>query len=769
MDNCCTSQRLTDDYTVDEEFPPLGKEPKDKHASPFQTHFPQEPQDLSLGSGTPTLPPGLPLPHGHPVAALLHSPLKPSSPGSVASPPVQETSAAPAKGSIQIRQENIYWRQTPDKQITPSHGPRQERLIGLGDVSLGSPKMKPSKTNHDRAKGISLSGGKDPSVVLAEAPQRVNRQSSKKLKPIKLSLPLTPGPSQDVTLSRDRTQSQTAPLTGVFSQIGSRPNTPLTGISRASDSSSTRLPRVLRVADTPKVETPPSASAVLSVSSVLASKAPSRRASISSSRPVTPGELGSDYEPNTSASVSRANSPPPSRVGSAPLRTMTKSQAKKERKLKAKQVEAKKDEPVTTVSIEEPVQAPIIGRKRKTKKPPVGATEQSEMNPASASEQDKPLSNAEYRTVTKSDQKPDAANRARSSDTGAKEGGNAPVDGKDPNREKANAETWRSNNTLEQLIKDAQVTGTSIKELFLERTSPLQIILAQLHKSDALDLNTHPLFNPPNLNQRFDMKCSSEDYDKLKHPIELNEEHRKKLLQGEPIHINHDSNLQKNRCLVTPRGCILHHLSPGEEGRYLTLEKSMAMIMDSIQEYPTLSITDPDLTNRGGGLDALFATPEKFNIRWVDERPQTGLTSGSSNTAMASGTDSSAFSNTSTQPNALSAMDADTTRNHNWPITNTAELLNSTASVRSFATATAKHMLGASSVAISEDMPDLEGVLGMSDEELRSFIDRSQRELENSRKEFEAVDKRLATLVKRNKKLAYQALTTTVDTGTSPS
>jgi CCR4-NOT transcription complex subunit 4 len=51
----------------------------------------------------------------------------------------------------------------------------------------------------------------------------------------------------------------------------------------------------------------------------------------------------------------------------------------------------------------------------------------------------------------------------------------------------------------------------------------------------------------------------------------------------------------------------------------------------------------------------------------------------------------------------------------------------------------------------------------MTDEELRSFALKSQKDLEGSRKELDAIDKKLAALFKRNKKLAQQALATTVE------
>ena len=436
---------------------------------------------------------------------------------------------------------------------------------------------------------------------------------------------------------------------------------------------------------------------------------------------------------------------------------MTKSQAKKERRQKAKELEAKKQE--ATAVVEEPVQAPIIGRKRKTKKTPVSSND----SPAAApdnTETGKSANSAGSDSNEKAGQRTEAAKKNKSNEKATKDSKATVTEEKATVEQKAPAEAWRSKNTVEQLMKDAESSGVPVKELFAERTSPLQVLLAQLHKSAELDLNNHPLFNPANLNQRFDMKCNADDYDILKQPIELTDEHRKALMRGEAIRVNSDSNMLKDRCLISPRGCVLHHLSPEEEERYLALEKNIAWAIDTFQEYSNVPITEPDVTNRGGGLDALFATPENFNICWVDET-SAGLTSGSPTAGM-SLSDASG-STIPAPPNVLSAMEADSTRSHNWAIANTAELVNATAtSVRSFAAATAKHMLGAAGVVMG-NIPDLDDVVGMTNEELRSFAVKSQKDLESSRKELDTIDKKLNALVKRNRKLAQQALATTVD------
>ncbi|KHN99017.1 general negative regulator of transcription subunit 4 [Metarhizium album ARSEF 1941] len=119
-------------------------------------------------------------------------------------------------------------------------------------------------------------------------------------------------------------------------------------------------PRTLRLMSIPRaLESPALPSPIQSV----ASKAVSM-----SHRPGTPSsEMVSDTASIVSASISasRAGSPPPSKVGSAAVRTTTKSQQRKQRKEALKQetksiAEASKPDP------EE--HAPVIGRKKKQKK-----------------------------------------------------------------------------------------------------------------------------------------------------------------------------------------------------------------------------------------------------------------------------------------------------------------------------------------------------------------------------------------------------------------
>ncbi|KAL4962154.1 CCR4-NOT core ubiquitin-protein ligase subunit MOT2 [Aspergillus stella-maris] len=752
------------DNKLDEEFPPLGagashKRSADSFGSLMRSQLMSDSQPLGR-SGTPSLPPGLPLPQPHSIAALFQEHAKPASPvSSVTGPPPGLEPPSPSVAAASRSSEDDAGLES--KQGAEAN-PSSSKTKNAAEISLGSPVAKPaSRVRSKRGKSkeeLDAAAEAEPSL-----PKPIGTNDAKtappsaKVKPMKLDLSFnTPNAAEPPSATEPPYHipfSQAAPA----SSINSRPNTPLTGAARVAESPAPRQPRVLRVVDTPKAETPPPMSATQSVASLsMTGKVRSRRHSVSSqSRSDTPGDLGSEADLYASTTASRANSPPASsRIGSAPVRSITKSQLKKERKQKAKEAEAKQQE--TTTAPEEPVQAPIIGRKRKTKKAPTESPNlPSESATAASSRKPSVVATKEEPEKTESPKKSKPVEPAPKESKPPTPEVKAPAEPKQP-------EAWRAKNTVEQLLKDAEATGASLKELFTERTSPLQALLSQLHKSGALDLNTHPLFNPSNLNQRFDMKCTSDDYEDLKQPIELTEQHRKALLRGDPIRVSSETNSLKHRCLISPRGCILHHLTPEEEDRYLALEKSISWAIDTFQEYPTIPITEPDATNRGGGLDALFATPENFNVCWVDETSAAGLSgsvSAPSTTSDGQGNLSSS-SAAPLPPNVLSAMEADSTRTHNWAIANTAELMNATAtSVRSFAAATAKHMLGAAGVVMG-NLPDLDDVVGMTDEELRSFAIKSQKELEASRKELDAVDKKLAALVKRNKKLASQALAT---------
>lgn len=151
--------------------------------------------------------------------------------------------------------------------------------------------------------------------------------------------------------------------------------TPLSAPSTQTTTTRTDQARTIRVVPVSKVDHAVKsavASPTVPESATTTSARPlSRRPSLSSVQgPGTPvSEKISDNASFTSTSLSRANSPPPSKVGTAPVRQTTKAQQRRERQARAKEADKSKaeDEPIKPI-VEEPVQAPIIGRKKKAKK-----------------------------------------------------------------------------------------------------------------------------------------------------------------------------------------------------------------------------------------------------------------------------------------------------------------------------------------------------------------------------------------------------------------
>ncbi|MCJ1312275.1 transcriptional repressor general negative regulator of transcription subunit 4 [Agyrium rufum] len=154
----------------------------------------------------------------------------------------------------------------------------------------------------------------------------------------------------------------------------SQPATPATPVS-VSTEASIPAPPLTRARTIRVVPAKGESSTKPSISSAGPSSAiPSRQPSISSIvQPLTPMDTVSDTASLPSTSVSRPGSPPPGKVGSAITRVISKKQAKKERQARAKMAEESQTSGGTNTpqpTAEEIVQAPIIGRKKKSKKAP---------------------------------------------------------------------------------------------------------------------------------------------------------------------------------------------------------------------------------------------------------------------------------------------------------------------------------------------------------------------------------------------------------------
>ncbi len=392
------------------------------------------------------------------------------------------------------------------------------------------PSMK-SKPKEDEAVS-SLSEARTESKAIKPSPAKSSKSGEKKLRPGKLDIAAAKDATRKDEDSTDTAEVKSGPMR-------SQPSTPATAVSQASASSAARpnQVRTIRVPPPPKAETRPASPAT---APTVTAKQVSRRPSITSiERPSTPAsEKFWDNMSLASTTISRANSPPPSKVGSAPVRHFTKSQQKKERQARAKQAEETSKAEELPTKVEEPMQAPIIGRKKKAKKEKTHGTADST---PTVTRPTSPVSKEEQAVEEKAEP---VTPIKESKKTASK----AVADMKEPDTPSSPA-TPASNDP-----QKASVTAASI--------------FASLLKSGELSPTVSELFKSvPGLNYRFeglelDIAVADDSM--------VSDSQMHSLDQGEAITIQKSPT---NHVVVLPDRSALRGLTAAQAARYLELRK----------------------------------------------------------------------------------------------------------------------------------------------------------------------------------------------------
>ncbi|KAF7560307.1 hypothetical protein G7046_g3852 [Stylonectria norvegica] len=343
--------------------------------------------------GNPSLPPGLILPQGHPAAisrpassqsqskfghiipALPKVPppglVQPGAPTPDHSPQKPVAAGSDAKKNIKAlaMESGLSKEISAQSQVALS---KAEALHDEDFPALDAPtpkatpraKKKPQKSLDKPVERVISSEDTKPvpsAKAFEERPMAVNTQPAKAAvlpaAPIAFIAPV----ALSTARAGDSPESQELSTTESSAAFP-----PLPTPSSAAATPTARVPKMIRVVPNTRNDAPPPASPALTTASIALSAA-SRQMSMSY-RPDTPvSEMISDTASilSTSVSHSRASSPPPSRVGSAAVRSTTKSQQRKQRKDGLKQ-ETKMIAEVLQVDSEE--HAPVVGRKKKQKK-----------------------------------------------------------------------------------------------------------------------------------------------------------------------------------------------------------------------------------------------------------------------------------------------------------------------------------------------------------------------------------------------------------------
>ncbi|KAI4925573.1 hypothetical protein J4E85_007452 [Alternaria conjuncta] len=383
-----------------------------------------------------------------------------------------------------------------------------------------------------------------PASTKRQPPGKLDIQAATKL-PVEAG---SPAPNSSKTDSQAKS-SRSVPTTSA----GSVPPSPAAAVT-GSPIKRAGAPRTLRVVATPKTEVPPPVSAASQPSLPqipTVDKLRSRQASIASVNiPGTPSEMISDTASVTSTSFSRASSPPPigGKVGTAPVRKKTKSQAKKDRQERKKQIEEEILE--DNKSDVEVMQAPIIGRKKKAKKPTTNA------KPIAAAFKSQPASPKPATVEEEQPEVPTVASRRVSS---AKISATAtPEPEPEPEQPKEKRE-----HSAQSIMADLQRTGELLAST-LEFFKPLSSSLAHATRSTQ----NGNVSTPPDLKLHF----SQADLEALA---------RKK-----PVRLNSQDAKPDSRTLITPNGKFFWGLTEELENKALELEKHIEELKGHARFHP---------------------------------------------------------------------------------------------------------------------------------------------------------------------------------------
>jgi CCR4-NOT transcription complex subunit 4 len=296
---------------------------------------------------------------------------------------------------------------------------------------------------------------------------------------------------------------------------------------------------------------------------------PSRQPSLASTsrleRPGTPtSEIISDNASITSASMSRASSPPPAKVGSAPVRTTTKSMQKKQRKEAQKEKEKSELEAAAAKPEPEAEIAPIMGRKKKQRKEkPINSATGGSTPAASRPPSPEPV-DEEMKSLPEALEQTGPAPEKLAS---AEQELNQPT-GRAPDlKGKGKNKTIRP--TTPELVSNfAEDEDEVVEKPIPTPASILQELISSGAIEDAAKLN---ILKHPNVSFRH--QDQPLDFQNANHKLTITPEDRAALLSGLPVHKVAEG---PNRIMLTPNGDCVRNLTPEEEERYLELQAHIA-------------------------------------------------------------------------------------------------------------------------------------------------------------------------------------------------
>jgi CCR4-NOT transcription complex subunit 4 len=494
-----------------------------------------------------------------------------------------QASKAKSKSNTVLQDEDFPALDTPKTNPVSVATPGvQSRPLAAKSVAAGKKvadkKISEKQTAKEKDKGKSQEKGSDNNdkavVVAAEAPPSSSTEATKTTtkpsdkRPVIGTLNIAAATKASQTKAVVDGPRTTENLKSASEKDSAFPALPTPSTASVLSPVTRTAPKTLRVVPTPKTEVPPPTlpGSVRSATSVV--------------RPETPGsEIISDSASIISAGVtlSRASSPPPSRVGTAPLRTATKSQQRKARKEAVK----KDTEAIATQPKPEPEVdiAPIVGRKKKQKKekaatssnatptesrPETPVTQQPATSLVKEVKEMKEVKDdsSAYRstaheTMSLTEDKPPVRMDAKGKGKDMSE----PGPGADPSSaRRLPAALPTPSSTFQQLLEEGAFLGGLESLSFVKPVAGL----ADKHRHD-----------PPSTS--LVTRGPGSDIIEPHAKSIVNEEDQEALLEGRAVRKFVDG----VRVMLTPYGDCVRNLSPEEENRFLELQERVAEVAAS--------------------------------------------------------------------------------------------------------------------------------------------------------------------------------------------
>lgn len=593
---------------------------------------------MASRSSTPTVPPGLMIPHLHssPFMAdnnLFNPPLRPTPPPGLPTPRQANTGLGQP-----ITTPVMTPLITPAIPLATSQQPSFSKATDpLVTQTKESAKLSTSGTNLPKANSSNLAESQaHPSIQDEDFPalEPGGDKTEQTLTSVKTSIPSktgqsTRGDSKPIVPTSVNDASQkppsrrstprvlhaTLPSSSIQVQSTAEANSqaalpqsafpplpPSAPPSTAQSPAPKSTPKMLRVVSTPK----PEASGVTLATPLSATSPlppgfpPSRQPSLASAsrleRPGTPAsENISDNASITSTSMSRASSPPPSKIGSAPVRTTTKSMQKKQRR----EAQKEKEKSVVDAVISKPEPgveiAPIVGRKKKQKKEKANNSNASSRTPAvsrPATPGSTNTASTDIRTQTEASENPSTLPEkppSPSKDTTKLAKTN---DGK--GKSKSKPKTPVASEPSPTVVEKPEEVPEPEKQI-----TPAWALQQLVSSGFIKDPGSLGLLQPPTgVNHRHEF---SGEVSQAAQKLTITQEDEAALLSGKAVHKVVDGT---GRVLLTPSGNCVRNLTAEEEERYLELQSHL------LKEPPAVTFTSAkDHASKGFTLVGGRAVP----------------------------------------------------------------------------------------------------------------------------------------------------------------